>query len=92
MWKLKNFSANQILGEIYFGRFRVFRNTILTISQTQNFGFDEFAQWLKFREFSVVKMMVLEMQNSLTLISREISLAEKLLIFHTASKKHFYYF
>ena len=49
-------------------------------------------QKLKFREFSVVKMMVLEMQNSLTLISREISLAEKLFIFHTASKKHFYYF
>ena len=73
LWKIKLFSASQILREINFGRLKVLKSAILTLFKPLNFDFGQFQTW-KYQIITTISM-----SRILRMISRKIWMAEKIL-------------
>ena len=80
MWKFQDFSITQILREIKFGNYTSAKSAILTHLEALNFDIYTFLHFLeaeiyqisKFRAQKLAKMAVLQILDSLKLISRKI--------------------
>ena len=56
MWKFQDFTVTQILREIKFGDFRVWKSAILTNSEAVNFEFHEFLHFMKAEIYQMNKI------------------------------------